>query len=122
MEMHFEAVFEGIVSERLAHAATQVTGESRSREWRDNFVLRLAISVLLVLIWVVFGVQIAWFRFDAADVHSRAVIRDLAASYSVLSAFIICSRMLLLGKYSTRRYWVLGTEPEKYKFPIYRRE
>jgi len=102
--------------ERLgsARAGAEVATAS-GRDWRAKYSRRLAISDLLVLIWVVFGVQIAWFGFDTADVSVRGDILNLAVSYTAVSVLIIACWLVLLGIYGTRGYRVLGTGPEEYK-------
>jgi len=102
--------------ERLgsARAGAEVATAS-GRDWRAKYSRMLAISDLLVLIWVVFGVQIAWFGFDTADVSVRGDILNLAVSYTAVSVLIIACWLLLLGIYGTRGYRVLGTGPEEYK-------
>ncbi|MEO6827167.1 MAG: hypothetical protein ABI255_09180 [Microbacteriaceae bacterium] len=50
------------------------------RDWRNAYSWRLAITDLLVLIWVVFGVQIAWFGLETTGVSFRNELRDTALS------------------------------------------
>ena len=37
-----------------------------TRDWRQVYARRLVLTDFLVLVWVVFGVQIAWLGFDTA--------------------------------------------------------
>jgi exopolysaccharide biosynthesis polyprenyl glycosylphosphotransferase len=87
----------------------------QKRDWREIYAARLSITDLLVLIWVVFGVQIAWFGFDTTDVAFRGNRQDLAVNYSVISMIIIVSWMIVLGIYGTRAARVIGTGPEEYR-------
>ncbi|TFC82988.1 sugar transferase [Cryobacterium cheniae] len=89
--------------------------QNSSRDWRIIYAARLAITDLLVLIWVVFGVQILWFGLDTADLDFRGNASDLSISYTLVSLVIIVSWMTLLGVYGSRGYRVLGTGPDEYK-------
>jgi len=85
------------------------------RNWRDTYATRLALTDLLVLVWVVFGVQIAWFGVTASEVQFRGRLNEVAISYSVFSVSIIAAWMLMLGIYGSRGYRVLGTGSQEYK-------
>ena len=85
------------------------------RNWRDTYATRLALTDLLVLVWVVFGVQIAWFGVTASELQFRGRLNEVAVSYSVFSVSIIAAWMLMLGIYGSRGYRVLGTGPQEYK-------
>nr|WP_245861772.1 sugar transferase [Compostimonas suwonensis] len=69
----------------------------------------------LVLIWVVFGVQIAWFGFTTADVQFRGSMEEAAVSYTVISVVIVAAWMIILQVFGTRGYRVLGTGTQEYK-------
>ncbi len=86
-----------------------------TRDWRDIYARRLILTDLLVLVWVVFGVQIAWLGFDTGDVSSRGDADQLALSYTTLSVILIALWIALLGLSGTRGHRVLGTGPEEYK-------
>lgn len=92
-------------------ADTRVTG----RDWRRSYSAFLAVTDLVVLLWVVFGVQIAWFGSDAADVKFRGATGPLIVNYTTVSVLIIISWMAMLHIYGTRDPRVLGTGPEEYK-------
>jgi exopolysaccharide biosynthesis polyprenyl glycosylphosphotransferase len=85
------------------------------RDWRDIYAVRLVITDLLVLIWVVFGVQIAWFGLAASDIQFRGRLNEIAISYTAISVAIIAGWMLVLGIYGSRSYRVLGTGAQEYK-------
>ena len=95
--------------------AAQPVANSHTRDWRDIYAARLAITDLLVLIWVVFGVQIAWFGFDTADVSFRGSASDLVVSYSTVSVLVIVGWLVVLQLFGTRQSRVLGTGPDEYK-------
>ncbi|MGV8896373.1 MAG: sugar transferase [Rhodoglobus sp.] len=93
----------------------RVSGSRVARDWRDRYAYRLVITDALVLIWVVFGVQIAWFGIAMADVQFRGDLRDVAVSYTVVSVIIILCWMFALSIYGTRGYRVVGTGSTEYK-------
>jgi exopolysaccharide biosynthesis polyprenyl glycosylphosphotransferase len=98
----------------------EVTGapaetKGASRNWREVYASRLVITDLLVLIWVVFGVQIAWFGVASADVRLGGNLTEIAVSYTAISVTIIAVWMLMLGIYGSRGYRVLGTGPQEYR-------
>lgn len=86
-----------------------------TRDWRQVYARRLLLTDLLVLIWVVFGVQIAWFGFTSADVSFRGRLADVALSYTAASVFVVAVWMWMLAVYETRGYRVVGTGSEEYK-------
>lgn len=98
-------------------AARGVTVDSphAPRDWRNVYAIRLAITDLLVLVWVVLGVQFFWFGVTAADVQFRGSLTEVAVSYTAISASLIAAWMLLLGIYGSRSYRVLGTGPQEYR-------
>ena len=98
--------------------AAQPVANSHTRDWRDVYAARLAITDLLVLIWVVFGVQIAWFGFDTADVSFRGSASDLVVSYTTVSVLVIVGWLAILQVFGTRESRVLGTGPDEYKLIV----
>lgn len=87
---------------------------SRS-DWRATYARRLFVTDLLVLVWVIVGVQLVWFGLDTADLSIRGRLRDIAVSYTAISVVIVVSWMLLLSIFGTRGYRVVGTGSEEYK-------
>jgi exopolysaccharide biosynthesis polyprenyl glycosylphosphotransferase len=90
-------------------------GPARDHTWRRRYALRLMLTDLVVLLWVVFGVQIAWFGLETSDVRFDGDVQGLTLSYTTLSVIIIASWMAVLGIYGTRSYRVLGTGPQEYR-------
>ncbi len=88
---------------------------SVTRDWREVYSSGLVLTDLLVLGWVVFGAQIAWFGFDVTNVAFRADSGVLAINYSAVSIVLMAAWMWILGIYGSRGYRVLGTGPEEYK-------
>jgi exopolysaccharide biosynthesis polyprenyl glycosylphosphotransferase len=103
------------VSEDSAEVVLPPVRKARTRDWRNVYSARLSVTDLLVLIWVVFGVQIAWFGFDTTDVTFRGDRGALAVSYTAVSLAIITSWMLMLSIFGTREFRILGTGPDEYK-------
>lgn len=68
---------------------TEVADKTTNPDWRRRYALYLAVTDLGVLLWVVFGVQIAWFGADAADVKFRDTAMPLMVNYTVVSMVII---------------------------------
>ena len=87
----------------------------RAWDWRRAYARRLVITDLLVLVWVVFGVQIAWFGVESSNVSLRGNLGSVAVNYTVISVLLIVSWMLVLGVFGSRGYRVLGTGAEEYK-------
>ena len=103
----------GRMNEETATVAPAAVGSAR--DWRTIYAARLAMTDLLVLVWVVFGVQILWFGLDTADVSFRGSASDLVVSYSLVSVMLIMGWLALLHIYGTRESRVLGTGPDEYK-------
>ncbi|POH62218.1 polyprenyl glycosylphosphotransferase [Cryobacterium zongtaii] len=100
---------------KLAPGGVSVNVKGTGRNWREVYASRLAITDLLVLIWVVFGVQILWFGIAAADVRFGGNLTEVAVSYTAISVSIITAWMVMLGIYGSRGYRVLGTGPQEYR-------
>jgi len=108
-------------ADRFAHATgpdagpiTEASG-ARATDWRRTYAIGLVITDLLVLIWVVFGVQIAWFGVTTSDLAFNGDYNGVNVSYSLISIVIVACWMLALGLYGTRGYRVLGTGPQEYR-------
>jgi exopolysaccharide biosynthesis polyprenyl glycosylphosphotransferase len=100
---------------KLAPTDVPVHAKGAGRNWRDTYAARLVLTDLLVLIWVVFGVQMAWFGVSSADVRFGGNLTEIAVSYTAISVTIITAWMLMLGIYGSRGYRVLGTGPQEYR-------
>ncbi|MCS5723241.1 sugar transferase [Herbiconiux sp. CPCC 203407] len=83
-------------------------------QWREIYARRLFVTDLLVLVWVIFGVQIAWFGLDSSTVAVRENAA-LAVSYSTISVIILIAWLLILHVYGTRGYRVVGTGTQEYR-------
>jgi exopolysaccharide biosynthesis polyprenyl glycosylphosphotransferase len=100
---------------KVAAVGVTVNGKRATRDWRETYAARLVVTDLLVLIWVVFGVQIAWFGVSATSVGFGSNRTVVAVSYTIISVSIILAWMLMLGIFGTRGYRVLGTGPQEYR-------
>jgi len=100
---------------KTATVGTSVGASGAGRNWREVYASRLVVTDLLVLVWVVFGVQIAWFGVSARDVQFGGDLTEVAVSYTAISVTIITAWMVTLGIYGSRGYRVLGTGPQEYR-------
>jgi exopolysaccharide biosynthesis polyprenyl glycosylphosphotransferase len=97
-------------------AATQTASQPRrERDWRETYSTRLVATDLIVLVWTVFGVQLAWFGFDDQTTTLGGVLGSIPVSYSLVSAILIAAWMTALSIYGTRGYRVIGTGSTEYK-------
>ena len=100
----------------IAQAARRLASPVRQpvRDWHRDYASRLVLTDLLVLIWVVFGVQIAWLGFAVQEANFSN-FTSMNVSYSLISVATIASWMLTLRIYGTRESRVLGTGTAEYK-------
>src|SRR5689334_11250315 len=82
--------------------------------WRERYTLRLWISDLLALIWVVFGTQILWFGWGTAQVSIRNDARITEVSYWTFSVVLIVFWMVMLSLLDTRDHRVVGSGTTEY--------
>ncbi|WP_255424723.1 sugar transferase [Agromyces sp. LHK192] len=87
---------------------------STTTEWASHLATRVRITDLLVLVWVVFGVQIAWLGLDYA-VSGFSGANDIPLSYTVVSFVIVAAWMIALELYDTRSPRVLGVGTQEYR-------
>ncbi|AXH37225.1 sugar transferase [Humibacter sp. BT305] len=88
---------------------------ARVFDWRKAYARRLIITDFLVLAWVIFGVQIAWFGLDSADVAFQDKESELAVSYTAISVILLAAWMASLSVYGTRESRVIGTGSQEYR-------
>jgi exopolysaccharide biosynthesis polyprenyl glycosylphosphotransferase len=96
-------------------AASLPRDRGESPDWRKSYSRRLVITDLAVLVWVVFGVQIAWFPGVGLANSVGLDMKNSPFSYTALSVIIIASWMLLLSIFDTRSARVLGTGAQEYR-------
>lgn len=82
--------------------------------WRRRYAHRLWISDLLVLVWVVYGTQIAWFGLGEAAlaIASGDVANDI--SYWAFSTGLVIVWMWALALADTRDHRIIGAENAEY--------
>lgn len=98
-----------------APLATVPTAAPRGpRDWRRRYSRSLWVTDLLVLVWVVYGTQIAWFGFGNAEVSIREDLRLTDISYWVFSALLIVSWMWTLSLADTRDHRIVGAGHDEY--------
>jgi exopolysaccharide biosynthesis polyprenyl glycosylphosphotransferase len=85
----------------------------RKDAWAAVYGRRLAVTDALALIWVTFGVQIAWFGFDSRRVAGSPA--DLALGYTAVSLFIVIAWMVVLALYDTRDPRYIGSGAGEYR-------
>ena len=86
-----------------------------SADWRSKYANYLRVTDLLVLIWVVFGVQIAWFGFSSSNVSIAGELHRVAISYTSVSLLLIAAWMIALDAAGSRGYRVVGTGTQEYR-------
>lgn len=84
-------------------------------DWSRVYARRLAVTDLLVLVWVVFGVQIAYFGLDSSNVAFSGRLTELRLSYYAFSIVLIAAWMVMLHLFDTRDYRVIGGGTQEYK-------
>lgn len=81
-------------------------------DWSRRYGRGIMFTDLLVLIWVVFGVQIAWLGIDSKLATNA---NDLRLSYTGISILIIVLWMAALGIWDTRGDRVIGVGSPEYR-------
>lgn len=99
-----------MVMGRFYAAATMST-----TAWSSKLARRVRITDLLVLLWVVFGTQIAWVGLDYNTPGFSGGRSDIAISYTVVSFVIVAGWMIALELYDTRSTRVLGVGTQEYR-------
>jgi exopolysaccharide biosynthesis polyprenyl glycosylphosphotransferase len=83
-----------------------------TEEWSRTYSRRVLFTDLLALIWVVFGVQIAWLGFNSNLATNTA---DIRLSYFGISLVVIIVWMSALALYDTRGDRVIGVGSTEYR-------
>ncbi|WP_396668817.1 sugar transferase [Microbacterium sp. R86528] len=100
--------------DRAPTGATVHATAAPARDWRKRYALRLYISDLLVLVWVVFGTQIAWFGMGNADLAMRSDVRITELSYWIVSSVLVLLWHGALRFTDSRDYRVIGAGSAEY--------
>ncbi len=109
----------GLITSVPTGASAQATSTMRPaappfNDWRRRFQRRLVVSDFLVLTWVVFGTQIAWFGFGNAQLAIRDDSRITDVSYWGFSVLLIVVWMGALSWSDSRSIRVLGSGSNEY--------
>lgn len=110
--------YEGSVTEQIE--ALVVSSDhppeaaKRPRNWRHSYQRRLWITDFLVLVWVVFGTQIAWFGLGNAQLSILQDTRLSDVSYWAFSAGLVVVWIIALSWSDSRSYRVIGTGASEY--------
>jgi exopolysaccharide biosynthesis polyprenyl glycosylphosphotransferase len=88
---------------------------SANRDWRHIYAARLVVTDLMALIWVVFGVQIAWLGIDSRLAGASGNRSRLEIGYTLVSLVVIAGWMAALKFYDTRADRVIGLGSAEYK-------
>ncbi|KQO62473.1 polyprenyl glycosylphosphotransferase [Curtobacterium sp. Leaf261] len=84
--------------------------------WSTAYSRRLVVTDLLVIVWVVFGVQIAWLGlWSNLATNSDTNPNDATISYTAVSLAVILLWMAALGYYNTRGDRVIGVGSSEYR-------
>jgi exopolysaccharide biosynthesis polyprenyl glycosylphosphotransferase len=82
-------------------------------DWRERYARYLLITDFLVLIWVVYGTQIAWLGFgNPAVAPQTSLLPDI--SYWLFSAGLVVLWTWALGLADSRNYRVIGIGTSEY--------
>ncbi len=103
---------------QAAQAGPVLPGGDSVENWRATVAARLVVTDLLVLIWVVFGVQIARFGTVSLDAIVSDRRGESSVSYWVVSVALIAAWMLVLTVFETRSMRELGSGSKEYSLII----
>jgi exopolysaccharide biosynthesis polyprenyl glycosylphosphotransferase len=101
-----------VVSGAESTSAPSLAAQPSTADWSRAYGRRVLFTDLLVLIWVVFGVQIAWLGFDS-NLATNA--NDLRLNYTGISIIVILLWLGALAVFDTRGARVLGVGSTEYR-------
>ncbi|MGP6176011.1 sugar transferase [Microbacterium sp. A196] len=90
------------------------TTPPHQKDWRRLYARNLRITDFFVLVWVVFGTQIAWLGFAGASVPTDNLLGLPNLSYWTFSAGLIVVWMWALSLVDSRSHRVFGTGTTEY--------
>lgn len=83
--------------------------------WQKRYARRLLIIDALALVWVVFGVQLAWLGLSAREVTFSSSAPNIIGSYFTVSAIIIIAWITVLTVFGSRTAKVVGAGSQEYR-------
>lgn len=96
--------------------APSLSDSKRQRDWRQSYARRLAVTDLVALVWVVFGVQFLWLGNDGDATSIRQPGEaPLVVNYTIISIVLTGLWVLALRLGGTRNYRVVGQGSTEYK-------
>jgi exopolysaccharide biosynthesis polyprenyl glycosylphosphotransferase len=84
-------------------------------DWASVYAKRLLITDALVVVWAVFGTQIAWFGLAESNLSISGELDNLTLSYTAISVTLTTAWLAFLSIYATRDARVLGAGPAEYR-------
>lgn len=100
---------------RASSSSSPAAVRKRTASWSARLANRVALTDFAVLVWVVFGTQIAWLGLDAESVGLNGTPDEITISYSLVSVSLIAGWMLALELFDTRSVRVLGVGNQEYR-------
>lgn len=101
-----------MVKDAPGTSAASRSTDATTADWSRAYARRVLFTDLLVLVWVVFGVQIAWLGFDS---NLATNTNDLRLNYTGISIVVIVLWLGALAVFDTRGARVLGVGSTEYR-------
>lgn len=96
----------------LASGLAGSPARGTAEDWERVYARRVLFTDFLVLVWVVFGVQIAWLGIDSRLATNQS---ELRLSYTGISIIVIVVWLAALAVYDTRGSRVIGLGSSEYR-------
>lgn len=84
------------------------------RPWRDWLLPRMMFTDVVVIVWAVFGSQLAWFGITESKLVITGRLAMLSLNYSIVSLAVVLLWIVALAAYQTRSVRLLGSGSEEY--------
>ncbi|PKI90853.1 polyprenyl glycosylphosphotransferase [Actinomycetales bacterium SN12] len=95
-------------------AVPESSPKRRNLDWRRKYARSLLVTDLSVLVWVVYGTQIAWLGFNGASVPTDNLFGLPNISYWLFSAGLVFVWLWALGLIDSRNHRIIGTGTTEY--------
>ncbi len=97
-------------------AAQSSVATSADQAWAKRYANRLFVTDFIVIVWAVFGSQLAWFGLSRSDAaYFGGSLQALALNYGTVSVVIIVAWTLALGLGATRDSRIIGNGSTEYR-------